>query len=220
MALEMDYGNVPSEIHRHLRERILRGRLRGGDSIKIGAVAKEFGVSIIPVREAMRMLEADRLIDMRPRRSPAVSGLSRNEVLEIAEIRLALEPVALAAAIPRLTDEAVRSCEAALDEYQTSQDPWRQVELNRQFHLTLYQPCGMTRLMQIIAEQYDGMTRCAQAIVIRSSKDVDKSGAEHSAILDACKEGAIEAAVARLRAHLDASIERLREELDSVKLRV
>lgn len=215
MTVAIDYGGVPSEIYRQLRDRILRGQLPSGEQIKIGAVAEEFGVSIIPVREAIRMLAADHLIEILPRRSPIVSGLSPSEVLEIGEIRLALEPIALAAAIPNLTTDALRACQQAIDTYRKSTDPWEQVELNRRFHLTLYEPCGMKRLMKIISDQYDGMTRSAQFIVIRSSREVGKSLAEHRAILKACRQGDVEGAVAKLRSHLDASIQRLRKELGS-----
>ncbi len=213
MVLERDYGNVPTEIYRQLRDRILRGKLNGGEQIKIGAVAEEFGVSIIPVREAMRMLQADHLIDILPRRSPVVSGLSRDEVLEIAEIRLALEPLALAAAIPNLTEADFAACESVLEKHQKMKDPWKQVDLNRVFHLTLYEPCQKKRLMKIISAQYDGMTRCAQFMVIHSSRDIGKSMAEHKAVLKACRKNNVEEAVQRLRSHLEASIDRLRLEL-------
>ena len=192
----------------------MRGKLQSGDRIKIDAVAKEFGVSIIPVREAIRMLDADHLIEILPRRSPVVSGLSPDEVLEIAEIRLALEPVALAAAIPHHTPESLRACEAILKNYRDSRDPWEQVDLNRRFHLALYEPCGRKRMMKIISDQYDGMTRSAHVMVIRSSKEVGKSLTEHRAILKACRRENVEEAVTRLHAHLDASIARLRKELE------
>ena len=213
MALEINYGNVPTEIYRHLRERILRGKLHGGDQIKIGAVAENFGVSAIPVREAMRMLAADHLIDILPRRSPVVSGLSKEEVLEIAEIRLALEPIAFVAAIPNHTDETISRCNAVLDRYQRIKNPWKQVDFNRDFHLMLYQPCRKERLMKIIAAQYDGLTRFAQYIVIHSSSGIDKSLAEHKSMLRACKALDIGKAEHMLRLHLEASIARLREKL-------
>ena len=209
----IDYGGVPNEIYRNLRERILRGQLPSGTRIRIGAVAEEFGVSIIPVREALRMLAADHLIDILPRRSPVVSGVSAHEVLEIGAIRLALEPLALAGAIPNLDGEALRRSRKILEDYERCSDPWDQVELNRRFHLTLYTPCGKKRLMKIISDQYDGMTRCAQVLVIRSSKAVDKSVMEHEAILRACEAGDVERATAVLHSHLQASVDRLHDRL-------
>ena len=190
----IDYGGVPNEIYKDLRERILKGRLPSGSQIRIGAVAEEFGVSIIPVREALRMLEADRLIDILPRRSPVVSGISVHEVLEISAIRLALEPLALADAIPNMTGETLRRSREILKGYQKCSDPWDQVELNRKFHLILYKPCRRKRLMKIISDQYDGMTRSAQVLVIRSSKAVDKSVMEHEEILKACEARDVERA--------------------------
>ena len=213
MSAVIDYGGVPNEIYRNLRERILRGQLPSGTRIRIGAVAEEFGVSIIPVREALRMLAADHLIDILPRRSPVVSGISAHEVLEIGAIRLALEPLALAGAIPNLDAGTLRRCRRILEDYERCSDAWDQVELNRRFHLTLYTPCGRKRLMKIISDQYDGMTRCAQVLVIRSSKAVDKSVMEHEAILAACEAGDVERATAVLHSHLQASVDRLHDRL-------
>lgn len=207
------YGGVPNEIYRNLRERILRGKIRSGSQIKIGAVAEEFGVSIIPVREALRMLEADRLVDILPRRSPVVSGISAGEVLEISAIRLALEPLALAEAIPNMTGATIREGQRLLEDYGKCSNPWDQVELNRRFHLLLYEPCGKKRLMKNISDQYDGMTRCAQVPVIRSSKLVDRSVAEHEEILGACEAKDLERATAMLRSHLQASNDRLHRQL-------
>lgn len=213
MSVVIGYGGVPNEIYRNLRERILRGQIESGSQIKIGAVAEEFGVSIIPVREALRMLEADRLVDILPRRSPVVSGISAGEVLEISAIRLALEPLALAEAIPNMTGATIREGQRLLEDYGKCSDPWDQVELNRRFHLLLYEPCGKKRLMKIISDQYDGMTRCAQVLVIRSSKLVDRSVAEHEEILGACEAKDLERATAMLRSHLQASNDRLHRQL-------
>ena len=213
VSLVIDYGGAPNEIYKNLRERILRGRIRSGSRIKIGAVAEEFGVSIIPVREALRMLEADRLVDILPRRSPVVSGISAGEVLEISAIRLALEPLALAEAIPHMTGETIGRGGSLLEDYGRCSDPWEQVELNRKFHLVLYEPCGKKRLMKVISDQYDGMTRCAQVLVIQSSTPVDKSVMEHEQILSACEAKDLEKATAMLRSHLKASNDRLHRQL-------
>ena len=154
-----------------------------------------------------------RMVDILPRRSPVVSGISAGEVLEISAIRLALEPLALAEAIPNMTGATVREGERLLEDYGKCSDPWDQVELNRRFHLLLYEPCGKKRLMKIISDQYDGMTRCAQVLVIRSSKLVDRSVAEHEGILSACEAKDLERATAMLRSHLQASNDRLHRQL-------
>lgn len=213
MPSVIDYGGAPNEIYRNLRDRILKGDLESGDQIKIDAVSKEFGVSIIPVREAIRMLASDHLIEILPRRSPVVSGLSPDEVLEICQVRLALEPIALAAAIPNMTTRTIKECDKFIRDYSKSKDTWKQVELNRKFHLTLYEPSGLKRINKIIASQYDGMTRYAQAVVIRSVKEVDKSNEEHQAILSACVDGDVDAAVKNLQHHLEASRRRIEASL-------
>ncbi|MGR4000377.1 MAG: GntR family transcriptional regulator [Alphaproteobacteria bacterium] len=209
---KVDYGNVPEQIYRRLREMILRGQIQSGEQIKIDAVARQFDVSTIPAREAMRMLEADHLVEILPHRSPVVSGLSRGEALEIAEIRLTLEPLALSDSVPRLTEESLGSCSVILEKYRGCDDTWEQIELNRLFHLTLYEGCEKRRLLKIIGNQYDGVTRCAQFLVIHSIGEESRSLVEHRAILEACRDRSVDAAVGMLRSHLEASLARLRAE--------
>ncbi len=210
MISEIDYGGVPTEIYRRLRDRILRGSLKVGEQIKIDAVAKEFGVSIIPVREAMRILAADRLVELPPRRSPVVCGLAPDDVLEISRIRLALEPLALEAAVPAARNEDLDACQELLGEAERPNlDGWEKVDLNRRFHLALYAPCGMPRLLKIISDQYDGLTLCAHFLVVRSSSHGTDSRAEHVQLLDACRRRDVVSAMRCLKAHLDASRDRL-----------
>jgi len=210
----LDYADVPTEIYSRLRDRILRGQMQIGDRIKIDAVAKEFGVSIIPVREALRILAADGLIDIQPRRSPIVSGLPPEEMLEIKRIRLALEPIALAAAVKRMDDDTIARCDVVLAQEDkhpdgTSMDTWEMVALNREFHLTLYAPCDMPRLLKVIADQYDGLIQCAHFLVIRDMGGGAEAGREHRAILDACRDRDADTAVERLTRHLEAAKSRL-----------
>ena len=104
------YGDGPSAIYDQIKERILSGELHGGDEIKIQSLAEQLGVSIVPVREAIRMLASDKLIELRPRRSPVVAALDESELLEINQIRLALEPLVLVSAIDHHTPETINSC--------------------------------------------------------------------------------------------------------------
>ncbi|MDR7541769.1 MAG: GntR family transcriptional regulator, partial [Armatimonadota bacterium] len=88
-----------------LREAILRGILLAGQQLRQDEIARELGVSHIPVREALRQLEAEGLVRLRPYRGFEVSELSPEEVEELYEIRIPLECQALRLAFPHLTDE-------------------------------------------------------------------------------------------------------------------
>ncbi|MBL0141681.1 MAG: GntR family transcriptional regulator [Betaproteobacteria bacterium] len=95
---------IPTDsIAAQLRERIFRGELSGGFPLRQGRIAEEFGVSRIPVREALNRLEAEGLVVRSHNRGCAVASLSMDDLLESVEIRKALEAAALRHAVPRLT---------------------------------------------------------------------------------------------------------------------
>src|SRR5512138_1964205 len=88
-----------------LRERILRGDYPEGDPLRQDALADELGVSRIPVREALRQLEAEGLVTFSPHRGAVVSTLSLEEIQELFELRADIESDLLGRAIPRMTTE-------------------------------------------------------------------------------------------------------------------
>src|SRR5258708_2866426 len=88
-----------------LRKRILSGDLAEGEPMNQVAIAREYAISRIPLREAMRQLEAEGLLNFQPGKGAVVSGLSLEEVAEVVELRAKLEPELLAKAIPRLTQD-------------------------------------------------------------------------------------------------------------------
>jgi len=216
----VDYGNGPREIYRKIRDRILRGELQSGSVIKIQSLAQEFGVSIIPVREACRMLAADHLIETRPRRSPIVATIDFAEVAEINEIRLALEPLALAAAVPNHTKSTISTCRELIETDFHTTNHWEKAELNRRFHLALIQPCGKPRIIRTIAEQYDGIIRFAHYLVIYSNPDelFAHPHSEHRDILHLVEAGEDKKASALLHEHIKAGHERMKNRIKHIRI--
>src|SRR5512143_1313775 len=126
-----------------LRERILRGDFPDGDPLRQDALADELGVSRIPVREALRQLEAEGLVTFNPHRGAVVSSLSLGEIDELFELRAQIEGDLLRRAIPHMTAEDHARAAEILDAYELAlhkgQVPvWG--ALNWQFHSTLYAP--------------------------------------------------------------------------------
>ena len=120
-----------------LRERIAEGRIDPGQTIRIESLAREFGISRTPVREAISKLEAQGLVVRRTGYAATVFEPQRSEVLELYEMRIALEPLAARLALPNVTPELVRELESlvvAMDNFEASN--W--YTLNRRFHHTLY----------------------------------------------------------------------------------
>src|SRR5690606_21343535 len=101
-----------------LRERILRGDYPEGAPLRQDAIAAEFGVSRIPVREALRQLEAEGLVTINPHQGATVSSLSIEEVRELFELRALIESDLLRRAIPHLTPEDIERAEEILVKYE------------------------------------------------------------------------------------------------------
>src|ERR1700753_3173187 len=86
-----------------LRQRIIGGEFEEGKSLNQVTIAREYEMSRIPLREAMRQLEAEGLLVFRPGKGAVVSGLSIEEIGEVIELRAKIEPDLLSKAIPRLS---------------------------------------------------------------------------------------------------------------------
>lgn len=210
----LNYGDGPRAIYEALKERIISGELPAGSELKIMPLASELGVSIVPVREAIRILAAEDLIELRPRRSPVIAKLDQRDLVEINRIRRALEPLVLDDAVARHTSQTLNQCKALLDEDRACADLWQKVELNKAFHLALLAPSVMRRTISIIADQYVGMTRITHVMVMKHPEMIDAHDAEHEAVFEAVRTGQTAGAVSLLEKHIDRATERVRALLD------
>ena len=203
------YGDGPQAIYDSLKSRIVSGELPAGQELRILNVAKEYNISTVTVREAVRMLASDKLMELRPRRSPIVVLPDLSEILEMNEIRIALEPLALKAAIPRHNEKTIAACRRLIDNDMKEKHQWRKVELNRQFHLALLSPSNKPRLLHTIEEQYEGISRLAQYLVIGKSPVVESPHNEHMELFEAVAARKSRQAVKLLVEHIRASTERV-----------
>ena len=142
-----------------------------------------------------------------------MSRIDLADVLEINQIRQALEPIALAAAVGHHDAASLKECARLIAADEAETDRWQKVELNRRFHLALLEPSGQERILRLIEAQYDGISRFAQFLVVGSGVFAGTPHSEHLRILDAVKRGDVNEAVALLKEHLAKSTERVRAEL-------
>lgn len=186
------------------RERILRGEYAPGARLPLSRLAKDAGVSTIPVREALRVLEAERLVETVPHRGPSVARLSLEDLNDLYEVRMHLEPEALAKSKP-LTSEEADALEAILQEIKVATidgDTARAMELHRSFHFTLYERSESGWRLYLIdllwkhAERYQWLS-----LLHRHDVAID----EHRAILRKLQDGTMEEAAEALRTHLDTT---------------
>lgn len=197
-SVEMVYENV--------RRGILDGTHAPGTPLRIQQLADEHGVSLIPVREAIRMLASDALVDVVRNRGARVAPLSLDDMIDIYRTRIVLEPEAIRQSAPRLTsdvvDAAERTLEAFIDALEREDvDAYR---IHRTFHFALYEPSRSRWLLRLITTLWDHTERYRRFSVPRSP--IATVYAEHAAILAPLRLGEIEGACAALRTHLENTV--------------
>ena len=201
-------------VHDMIREAILDGQLEPGVTMSKVTLADELGVSRTPLREALRMLQNEGLIQSQPNRRVRVSELSLEDVEELYTIRIPLEVTALRLSLPRMTPEDIARLAGYLAEmahFADEQDYGRWHVPHRAFHQALNAFAG-PRYGALLMQLFDHAERYRRVHVGRSfSKHTAR---EHSAILDAVKAGDADVAAARLAHHLAGSAFTLVELLD------
>jgi DNA-binding GntR family transcriptional regulator len=187
-----------------LRERILRGDFPDGEPLRQDALADELGVSRIPVREALRQLEAEGLVTFNPHRGAVVSTLSLEEIHELFELRADIECDLLRRAIPRTTVEQLDRAVEVLDEFDDAladEEATRWGPLNWQFHAALYAPANRTLTMGVLQKLHQHSDRYFRMHVLIAHGGPTASQ-EHRAIVDAVVRKEIDTATTLLRAHI------------------
>lgn len=189
-----------TEIHGVIRRRILHGELEPGRRLVIRRIAEEFGCSDIPVREALRGLEADGLVEVLPYRGAQVKVFHPDEVREAYLIRGHLESLATGAAADFIDDDTLAQLQTLIEQIDgvlDADDVVTYSRLNREFHEVVFSACPHRRLHDLIAKLWDGQV--GLVTVLRLKKDrLRRSNEEHRAILDALRrrDGAAAARIA------------------------
>lgn len=188
------------QISRVLAERIISGVLEPGARLRQDHIAAEFGASHVPVREAFQRLEAQGLAVSEPRRGVRVAAFELGEVREVAEMRAALEGLALRHAAPHLTRAILDQAEDANRAGERSPDVTAWEEANRRFHRLILAPCAMPRLLATIDDLHAASARFLFAAWRAEwERPTDK---DHRAILAALRDGQVENAAAILSRHV------------------
>lgn len=201
-----------------LREAIATGEIPEGDQLLQNDIAEALGVSRTPVRESLRLLEAEGWVEFSPHRGAVVATLSSDEVRQIFEIRFTLEALALKQSLPRIDATVFDKAAHILDELDVEQDISRWVALNRSFHLTLYAGAG-ARLIALIESQYDAVDRYLRLELVEMDNAGDSQD-EHRAILVACRARDVTKAVALSEPHIAGAGIDLAEALERRRSRV
>jgi DNA-binding GntR family transcriptional regulator len=193
--------SAPDAVREKLRAAIRSGKLAPGLQLKQDELAERFGTSRIPVREALRQLEVEGYVTIHPNRGAMVAELRLDEILELMEIRVALECHALRLAVPQMSEIDLETAEGILRAYDEEPEPETWGEMNWRFHETLYAPCNHPKLLAMIEANYGHVSRFTRGMVSRTVGK-DRPQQEHYKLLAACRKGEADRAVQLLGEHI------------------
>jgi DNA-binding GntR family transcriptional regulator len=189
-----------------LREAIILGELTPGAPLRLEDLARSLGMSISPIREAVRRLEALGLAEHVPHHGAKVVALDIEELRELFSIRLALETMAVrrAAELFDVEDErAARLHLAELDKARGAGDARTAVRSHTAFHFTLYEAAGSGWLLRLIRPAWDSCERYRPALLSPKGDLQDRHERLDAELLAACEAHDEDRAAAALRAHLE-----------------
>ncbi|MCU4180454.1 GntR family transcriptional regulator [Bosea sp. BH3] len=175
-----------------LRRRILSGSVAAGEALRQDALAREFGISRIPIREAFRQLAAEGLVTLHPHRGAVVTALSASDIAELFDLRAMLEPDLIRRAVPRLQQGDFLRAEQILTEYAEAirvgdLDAWG--ELNTEYHLALYRAADRHQTLDLVRMLLANTDRYTRVQLAMSEGATARAKAEHAALLDLCRSG-------------------------------
>lgn len=200
-TIEAHARSTPDVVAQVLREAILHGLYEAGQPLRQDEIAATLQISKIPVREALRGLEAEGLVVFQANRGATVAPLRPAEAQEIAEIRIALETLALRLALPNLTARDLRHARGFLEDLDGESDSAKWGALNRDFHQCLYEPARRPQLLALIVIQHRRFDRYMR-VVLAAMQHQHQSQAEHRALLEACEQRDTTAATRLLEQHI------------------
>lgn len=179
---------------------IVHGHFEPGEKLRQDKIARDFGTSHVPVREALLHLEAQGLAISLPRRGMCVSPLDRKTIHELRLMRQALEPLALSQSIPQLTPEQIATADAARLRCDTAQTVLEWEEANRAFHLAIIAGCDMPRLINEINNLQ--LLYARHFLALSADRWRQREDADHKAIITAIEGRNVPVASAILQRHL------------------
>ncbi|TIX87748.1 GntR family transcriptional regulator [Rhizobium sp. P44RR-XXIV] len=208
-------GKAPSTsdlILKFIRDSIADGSLDEGEPIRQDDVARLFNVSKIPVREALKRLEAEGLVEFHRNRGAVVTSVSEPEIVQIFEVRAILESNALRLSVPFMTEKTFEKAQAYCDAFAGETDVARWSELNWQFHSCLYEDAERPYLVSTIRSVNDRLERYLR-VQLTLSHGKETADREHRELLAICRTGNVEKAAAFLTDHIMGACQSLQHHL-------
>lgn len=197
---------VHEYVLKSLRGAIIDGRLVAGTHLVQTDLAQQLDVSITPVREALRDLATEGLVEFDPHRGALVRTLNLDEVREVYELRITLEPLMVRRAVGQITPEQLDRADALRHQMEETKSLSAWAELNRRFHNTLAESDRGSRLSNILNGLRDTSSSYVGISLSASPERIAEANEEHGRLVEYFRAGDVEAAVALAVQHLRATI--------------
>ncbi len=198
-----------------LRSWILTRRILPGAPIRQDAIAEALGVSRVPVREALKILEGEGHVVYKPHRGYTLVQLNVNDLMEIYRIREILEAEAIRLSVPNLGAEEFERMQDAIEEMERASEEGNIIDLtaaNRRFHFTMFEASGMPRLQNLILTLWDSSDPYRSVYFFEESHR-QTVNEEHREIMKLVEARAVDELLVVLENHRDNAISGLTEVL-------
>ncbi|MGI8392301.1 GntR family transcriptional regulator [Leucobacter sp. W1038] len=200
-----------------LRELILGGEFSHGEWIRQEEIAERFQLSRIPVREALRTLEAEGLVIIQPRRGARVASVDRFELEQIYTLRIAVEPLAISQSISQLTEEHILELEELAARMESSTDIEEFLATDREFHLMSYQGAQYPLITQLVERFWNTTQHYRRRYaLVRSDRSFQHAYSDHRLLIQAIRDGNGDVAAAIVKHHIERTRDDLLATLDEV----
>lgn len=195
-----------SSVTEYLRRRVLKGGFPPGTRFPQSEIAAQLGVSTTPVREALRQLVTEGLLDGDPRRGVTIHQVTAEELRDLYDMRMVLEPLAMSAAVNNVTERGVAHLQALVDRMQREADPTQWADFNTSFHKLLAEVSMRPLLSSHLAQLRDLSALYIVEGLQALPERIQAANAEHAMILDAVRSHDAERAMNVERTHLQHTL--------------
>jgi len=200
-----------------IRASILRGNFRPGEKLDQQEIADELAVSRIPVREALRTLDAEGLVTMIPNRGAIVTERTVAEVSELYFIRSVLEGAAAERAASHMDDKRLARIADIIDEAEQTDDLEQLLSLNNDFHITVYSAYPQPTTIGYIQQLRNMVAPYNRIYMDLSGANKAAAWDDHRRIYEACLDRNAEQALSETRRHLDRVLDTIVSEMESAE---
>lgn len=210
-TMEYQEQSLGGQIFNRIRDDILSGNYTTGEELKEATLGKQLGVSRTPVREALRQLDLEGLVEIAPNRGAKVIGISRKDVEDIYHMRARLEGLAARKAAEQIKEEELAELEEVilLSEFHVKKPESKQmVRLDGRFHEIMYRASG-SRMLEHVLTDFLHYVKMARSHSVKTEHRAQESVKEHKRILEAIRQRDGDLAEQLANEHIQHVIENL-----------